>query len=296
MKRFLARMSQIFLTLVIISAAGAVGWFLWDYYMEKPWTRDGRVRADVVQVTPDVSGLVTEVLVRDNQRVQRGQLLFVLDRPRYELALAQTEAALTSQRTLLAQAVREDKRNRSLGDLVSREVLEQGASRVEQLQAVVALAASNRDVARLNLERTTVAASVDGSVSNVDLRPGDYIAAGRPAMALVDAGSLHVDGYFEETKLDRVHVGDRAEVRLMGVKRPMPGRVDSIAIGIADRERVPSGDLLANVNPTFSWVRLAQRIPVRIVLDQIPPDIALVVGRTATVTIVEARAAVGKSP
>ena len=146
-----------------------------------------------------------------------------------------------------------------------------------------------RDLARRNLERTTVTATVDGTVTNMELRPGDYAVAGKPLMALVDADSLHVDGYFEETKLDRVHVGDRAEVLLMGQSRPMFGRVESIAMGIADRERGLNGDLLANVNPTFNWVRLAQRIPVRIVLDEIPPDVHLVVGRTATVQIIEAR-------
>jgi multidrug resistance efflux pump len=290
MRRFLAQTSRVLLTFAVVAAAGAVGWSLWDYYMDEPWTRDGRVRADVVQVASDVPGLVTEVLVHDNQRVHRGQLLFVLDRPRYELALAQAEAALASQQALFAEAVREDRRSRSLGNLVSTEIVEQGTARVDQLKAALAQAISNRDVARLNLERTTVTASVDGSVADVELRPGDYLAAGRPAMALVDASSLHVDGYFEETKLERVHVGDRAEVRLMGVDHTIKGRVDSIAIGIADRERGPSGDLLVNVNPTFNWVRLAQRIPVRIVLDKIPSDINLVVGRTATVTILEASA------
>jgi RND family efflux transporter MFP subunit len=260
---------------------------LWNYYMKEPWTRDGRVRADIVQVTPDVSGLVTKVLVRDNERVREGQLLFVLDRPRYELALEQAEAALNAQKILLAQAVREDRRNRALGDLVSSEIVEQGAARVEQLRAALDQAISNRDMAKLNLERTAVTAAVDGSVTNVSLRPGDYIMAGHPAMALVDAESLHVDGYFEETKLDRIHVGDQAEVRLMGVSHSIPGRVESIAIGIADRERGNSGDLLANVTPTFTWVRLAQRIPVRITLEQMPLNVALIVGRTATVTIIE---------
>lgn len=295
MKRFLLRAGRILLTLAIVSAAGFTAQYLWNYYMNAPWTRDGRVRADVVQVTPDVSGLVTKVLVHDNERVRQGQLLFVLDRPRYELALAQAEAALAAQQALLAQAVREDRRNHALGELVSSEIEEQGAARVNQLQAAVSQAASNRDVARLNLERTAVTAAVDGSVTNVSLRPGDYIAAGHPAMALVDSESLHVDGYFEETKLDHIQVGDQAEVRLMGVDHVIPGRVESIATGIADRDRDKSGELLANVTPTFTWVRLAQRIPVRISLEQIPLNIALIVGRTATVTIVQPKGGQGHS-
>ena len=283
-------------TLAIIAFAAFVGWRLWSYYMEAPWTRDGRVRADIVQVVADVSGLITEISVRDNQQVRRGQLLLVVDRARYELALAQAEAELQTQKALLNEAVRERNRNLKLGALVAKEGSEQSAARVEQLTAAVAEAVSRRDLARLNLERTTVIATVDGSVTNMELRPGDYAVAGKPLMALVDSDSLHVDGYFEETKLDRVHVGDRAEVLLMGQSRPMLGRVESIAMGIADRERGLNGDLLANVNPTFNWVRLAQRIPVRIVLDEIPPDVHVVVGRTATVKIIESRANTRKSP
>jgi multidrug resistance efflux pump len=287
--RVLIRLGRVASTLALIAFAAFVGWRLWSYYMEAPWTRDGRVRADIVQIAADVSGLIAEVPVRDNQRVRRGQLLLVVDRARYELALAQAEAELQTQNAVLGEAVRERNRNLKLGALVAREGAEQSASRVEQLTAAVAEAVSRRDLARLNLERTTVTATVDGTVTNMELRPGDYAVAGKPLMALVDADSLHVDGYFEETKLDRVHVGDRAEVLLMGQSRPMFGRVESIAMGIADRERGLNGDLLANVNPTFNWVRLAQRIPVRIVLDEIPPDVHLVVGRTATVQIIEAR-------
>lgn len=271
---------------VLVGAALSAQW-LWGRYHEDPWTRDGRVRADVVQVSPDVSGLVTEVRVHDNQPVRKGQVLFVLDRPRYQLALAQAETTIASQRAQLTEAEREDQRNRALGDLVAAEATQQGASKVEQLKAALQQAEVNRDLAKLNLERTTVSASVDGTVANLQLRPGDYLTAGHPAMALIDATTVRVEGYFEETKLGRVHVGERVQVKLMGVEGDLYGRVESIAGGIADRERGPSGDMLANVNPTFSWVRLAQRVPVRVVLDQIPPDVGLVVGRTATVTILE---------
>jgi multidrug resistance efflux pump len=279
--------ARVAVTLAVVVCAVFAGRALWNRYQVAPWTRDGRVRADIVQVSPDVSGLVTQVLVRDNQPVRRGQVLFVLDRPRYQLALDQAEATVASQRAQLAEAEREDRRNRALGDLVAAEATQQGASRVEQLKAALLQAIANRELARLNLERTTVRASVDGSVTNLELRPGDYLTAGRPAMALIDAATLHVDGYFEETKLERVHVGERVQVRLMGTHGDLYGRVESVAGGIEDRERGPSGDLLANVNPTFSWVRLAQRIPVRVVLDRIPPNIGLIVGRTATVTVLE---------
>lgn len=279
--------ARVAVTLAVLVGAALSAQWLWGRYHEDPWTRDGRVRADVVQVSPDVSGLVTEVRVHDNQPVRKGQVLFVLDRPRYQLALAQAETTIASQRAQLTEAEREDQRNRALGDLVAAEATQQGASKVEQLKAALQQAEVNRDLAKLNLERTTVSASVDGTVANLQLRPGDYLTAGHPAMALIDATTVRVEGYFEETKLGRVHVGERVQVKLMGVEGDLYGRVESIAGGIADRERGPSGDMLANVNPTFSWVRLAQRVPVRVVLDQIPPDVGLVVGRTATVTILE---------
>jgi multidrug resistance efflux pump len=142
-------------------------------------------------------------------------------------------------------------------------------------------------VAALNLDRTEVHAPTDGLLSDVTIRVGDYVAPGRPVMALVDAGSLRVEGYFEETKVAHLHVGQAVEVRLMGDEQPLRGHIASISPAIEDRERGPSASLLPNVNPTFSWVRLAQRIPVRITLDKIPQGVALIAGRTASVTALE---------
>jgi multidrug resistance efflux pump len=294
------------LTLVLVVAGLVAADWLWVHYQIEPWTRDGRIRVDVAQVAPDVSGLVTEVKVFDNMTVHKGQPLFVIDRPRYQLALDQAEAALQqtdaasqlagasvlaaeanlqAQNSLLAQAHREDVRNRKLGDLVPTETVEQGATRVAQLQAAVAQAQATVAQARVNLERTTVVAPVDGVAADVELRPGDYLTAGRPAFGVVDAASLHIDGYFEETKLAYIRVGDRVTVELMGDGRRLEGHVESISPGIEDRERGPSGNLLANVNPTFNWVRLAQRIPVRVHIDHAPPDLRLIAGRTVTVVI-----------
>jgi multidrug resistance efflux pump len=286
-RRTLFLAGRVLLTLLVVVAAVLTARWMWIRYEVSPWTRDGRVRADVVQVTPDVSGLVTEVRVRDNETVRQGQVLFVLDRPRYTLALAQADATVATRQAALAQAQREDQRNRALGRLVPVETTEEGASRVEQLRAALQQAKANRDVAALNLDRTTVAASVAGTVTNMDLRPGDYLSAGHPAMALVYVGSLRVEGYFEETKLPAIRVGDPARIELMGVATPIMGHVESISGGIADRERGPSGDMLSNINPTFSWVRLAQRIPVRIAIDHVPPGVRVIPGRTATVTILQ---------
>ena len=285
MKRIFLEFGRIALTLVFAAAALYAGWYLWQEYEVEPWTRDGRIRADTVQVTPDVSGLVTDVMIRENQLVRKGQVLFLIDQPRYQLALQQAEASVQHQQALLDEATREDKRNRSLGNLVSVEVLQQGTTRLAEAQAALAQAVTARDLAKLNLDRTTVVAPVNGILANVQLQPGDYATAGHPIFALIATDSLHVDGYFEETKLPRIHVGDRATVQLMGGSEKLDGHVESISGGIEDRERGASANLLPNVNPTFSWVRLAQRIPVRVLLDKPPPDVRLVAGRTATVTV-----------
>jgi multidrug resistance efflux pump len=162
---------------------------------------------------------------------------------------------------------------------------------VAELEASLAEARAALATAELNLARTTVRAPVNGTAADVQLRRGDYANVGRPLFGIVDSGSLHVDGYFEETKLENIHVGDRASIRLMGSSQVLYGRVQSISAGITDRERSASPNLLPNVNPTFSYVRLAQRIPVRIQLDSPPRDVRLIAGRTATVVIGDPKAA-----
>jgi len=285
MNGVLSTLKRSLATIVIVLLAVIVAVWMWNHYELSPWTRDGRVRADIVRVTPDISGLVTEVRIRDNQQVRAGDLLFVIDRPRYALALDQTDAAIASARATLAQARREAQRDQALGNLVARETHEQNLARVQTAQAALAQAIAARDAAALDLERTNVRASVNGIVTNLDLHPGDYVGAGRQAMALVDTDSLRVEGYFEETKLPQIRTGAHASVRLMGEDATLHGHVESIAAGINDATRSDSGNLLPNVEPTFSGVRLAQRIPVRIHIDDAPKDARLIVGRTATVTI-----------
>ena len=278
---------RVLVTLSVLALALVGARRLWIHYNLEPWTRDGRVRADIVQVSPDVSGLVTEVRVTNNQVVNKDDVLLVLDRPRFELALHQAEASVAAIAVALAQARRENERNRNLTDLATTEQVEEGQAKVDQLVAQLNSARAQRDVAKLNLERTTIRAPDNGIVTNVELRPGDYATVGRQVLALLDTDTIHVDGYFEETKLPWIRVGDRALVRIMGIKAGLHGTVESIDAGIEDRERSASSQALANVNPTFSWVRLAQRIPVRIKLDPTTRDIRLIAGRTATVSIVD---------
>lgn len=272
-------------TVLLIAVILAIIYALWLRYQVEPLTRDGKVRADIVPVAADVSGLVTDVLVHDNQQVKKGQVMLVIDRPRYQLALAQAEANLSNARVVLDQAIREDRRNRALPDVVAREITEQGTARVGQLRASLQQAIVARDLAAFNLQRTELRAPVDGTVTNMDLQPGLYLTAGKAAFALVYDRSLRVEGYFEETKLPAIHVGDPASVYLMGVANEIRGHVESIAGAVEDRERAGGEAQIANVNPAFTWVRLAQRIPVRIVIDHVPPGVQLVPGQTATVEI-----------
>ncbi|MFU1908666.1 efflux RND transporter periplasmic adaptor subunit [Bordetella hinzii] len=280
-----AALGRYAVTALAVLAAVYAGWQLWVHYEVEPWTRDGRVKAYVVQVAPDVSGLVTAVPVQDNQDVKAGDTLFEIDRARFQLAFDQADAAVRAQQVAREQAARDVKRNRSLGQLVSAETLEQSQTRLQQSEAALAQAEVQLNVARLNLQRSRVLAAVDGRVTNLDLRVGSYASAERAVMALVDAGSFYVEGYFEETKLPNIHEGDPVVVTLMGESRQIRGHVESVAMGIADRDRSTSANLLPNVNPTFNWVRLAQRIPVRVHIDEVPEGVRLVAGQTATVAI-----------
>ncbi|MDB5847698.1 MAG: secretion protein HlyD family protein [Rhodoferax sp.] len=287
LQAWLRRGAPVAITCVAVAAAAWAALKLWDHYELAPWTRDGRVRANIVQIAPDVAGLVTAVPVQDNQLVKAGALLFEVDRARYELALRQTQVALSAQRTTLAQAQRENERSAGLGSLISQEAREQTLMRLDQARAGVAQAEVALDGARLNLVRAAVRAPADGQVTNLDLRQGSYAAAGHPVLALVDAESFYVEGYFEETKLPRIHLGDRVRITTMGAGAPLAGTVQSFAAGIADRDRSTSANLLPSVNPTYNWVRLAQRVPVRVKLDPLPEGARLVAGQTVTVQIEE---------
>jgi len=287
MTRLVPHIGRILLTLLMVALAIAAVVWIWRYYETDPWTRDGKVRVDVVEVSADVSGIVTDVLVRDNQPVKAGDPLFVIDRARFKTKLAQVDAGIENARASLANARRDSARYQSLGDLVSAEVRDQRATAVQLARADLRQKIADREMAALDLDRATVRARVNGLVTNLGLRPGDYVQTGKPVFALVDTDSYYVVGYFEETKLDEFRIGDKARVTLLGNDdRAILGHVDSITGGIDDRESQPSNNELPNIQPTFSWIRLAQRVPVRIVIDRIPGDMRLIAGRTASVTIV----------
>jgi RND family efflux transporter MFP subunit len=229
---------------------------------------------------------VSDVFVHDNEKVSKGQELFRIDQRRFRYAIDQAEAELASQQSTLDQAKRDLVRSKSLTDLaITRQQVERAQQATDEAQAKLDAANASLEVARLNLERSTILAPVNGIVTNFDLLPGRYVNVGTAVFALIDSDTFRVEGYFEETKLRRIRIGEDATVRLIGDSRVLSGHVESIAYGIEDQNRSTSSELLAFVNPTFSWVRLAQRIPVRIKLDDVPPDLLLVAGRTATVSI-----------
>ncbi len=285
MKHTLAVIGRWSATLVVFAIAVVAALAIWHRYETRPWTRDGRVRGDVVRVASDMGGLVTQVLVHDNQRVSAGQLLLVLDQPRFAAALEKADAAASSARATLALARRESTRDDALGNLVASETRERNAAKVDTELAALAQARAEQRVARLNVQRTEVRATTDGIVTNLDLHAGDYLQPGAQALALIDTRSLRIEGYFEETKLACITEGDAAVARLMGDDHDVRGHVDTIAAGIADDQRSSTHNLLPAVAPTYTWVRLAQRIPVRIRIDDARPDTRLIVGRTASVTI-----------
>jgi multidrug resistance efflux pump len=260
--------------------------FIWSYYTHSPWTRDGKVRADVIALAPDVSGRVTEVLVKDNQLVEANQVLFKVDEERLKIAFSRADALLASAERTRETANKEAQRYGGLQGVVSDEVRLQKKTAGSIAESAYQLALADRDLAALNLERSSVRAPLRGIVTNFNLRAGAYVAAGVPVSAFVATDTFYVSGYFEEIKLKKIKVGAPAEVSIMGEDGVIRGRVESISYGIEDRERTTSpGTMLQNVNPTFNWVRLPQRVPVRIELIDVPKDIQLVVGRTATVEI-----------
>ena len=326
----LATLIRFAITAAVIVVAAFVGHALWKHYMYSPWTRDGRVRAEIVRIAPDVAGIVTDVKVIDNQTVKKGDLLFVVDKARYVNALNQAQANLhaaeaaarASGASINAAAAsaqqsrsnfemyeaQSERRQKLINNVISAEdkanalaaanaakagwqaaqaSTKQASAAQEQALAAVAQASVEVAAAQLNLDRTEVRAPVDGYVTNLDVRVGDYAATGSPRLALIDRHSFYIYGYFEETKLPNLRVGDPVTIRMLSGGVHLKGRITGVARGITDRDNPTGRDLLADVNPTFNWVRLAQRVPVRVHIDadHLPKGAVLAAGMTATLVV-----------
>jgi multidrug resistance efflux pump len=263
-----------------------LAWALWWHYFRSPWTRDGRVRAEVVNIAAQISGQVISLPVADNQRVKKGDVLIEIDPSDYKLALAQAEANVQSRQFQEVTAQEDSERRAKLG-IQAISIEEKNTSQSEFLvaQAAYQSALAVRDQARINLDRCIIRSPVNGYVTNLTLRIGDYATPGQTKLTLVDSDSFFVLGYFEETKLPRIHEGDYAHVRLIGWGPEVAGHVEGISRGIADTNSDDNAEGLANVNPIFTWVRLAQRIPVRIHIDHVPKNVLIAAGQTCTVVI-----------
>jgi multidrug resistance efflux pump len=280
------RIIPVLITLVMVALAVPLGWGMWDAYMGAPWTRDGTVRVYVVTMAPEVAGRIVEFPVADNQFVHKGDLLMVIDPRDYRIAVSRAEAAVNQAQANARNAEIESQRRQKLSQLaVSVEQQQIYATNAVVAQAQYQQALANQDQARVNLERTQVRSPVNGWVTNLLAQLGDYANVGQNIISVVDSDSFWVDGYFEEINLGSVHQGDPAEIKLMGYSQIIRGHVGSIARGINVPNAQANQQGLATVNPIFTWVRLAQRIPVRIHIDEVPEGVVLSAGMTATVQI-----------
>jgi multidrug resistance efflux pump len=345
---------------IVLIAVIVVLFKYWDY-VTNPWTRDGQVRAQVVQITPRVSAPIMKLPIADNQLVKAGDLLFEIDPRTFEAALEQARAQLDNtrdeiealekqveaaqadvkaasanikraqaairgyagrveqadaeykrQQILIKQRATSQKRVESARGNYIAVVNEKANAEAQLLQMQAQLGEAEANLAKaqadlgapgeknaqlrlakaqvreteLNLEFTRVKAPVDGYVTNLNLRLGSQAVANQPALALVDMNSFWVHGFFRENYIEDIREGDRAIVTLMTYPdKPLDGRVDSLGWGIAQQDGSTGSDLLPTISPTFEWIRLAQRVPVRIHLDKVPEGVKLRVGTTASVLV-----------
>lgn len=275
-----------FSTLLVLAVAIVAAWWMWNYYMQSPWTRDGKVRAEQVNITPQVSGSITALNVHDNQFIHAGDILFRIDDTPYHIAVLNAEAQLAKAQSELAKANNEANRRRHLSqNYISAEDLDTANISVKAAQADVNAAQAQLEQAKWQLTQTTVKAPVDGWVTNLTARTGNYATAGEPVFALVDSHSFYVMGYFEETKLRHIREGARAQIVLYSSNVTLQGHVSSIGRAIYDQSVETDSGLVPDIKPSIPWVRLAQRVPVRIQIDKLPDDLTLVSGTTCTVSI-----------
>ncbi|POP47195.1 efflux transporter periplasmic adaptor subunit [Superficieibacter electus] len=277
-----------FSTLLVAVVAVAAVWAMWNFYMQSPWTRDGKIRAELVNITPQVSGTIQSLNVIDNQFVHAGDELFRIDETPWRIAVLNAEAQLAKARADLARASHEASRRHNLPqNYISAEDLDTANTTVDAMKASVEAAQATLDHAKWQLAQTTVKAPVDGWITNLSTRTGNYASEGQPVFALIDSHSFYAIGYFEETKLRHIHPGDTAKIILYSSDQTLQGHVSSIGRAIYDQSVESDSGLVADIKPNIPWVRLAQRVPVRIEFDQIPSGLTLVSGTTCSVAIGE---------
>ena len=273
-------------TLAVVALAALLGWAAWQYYMGTPWTRDGTVRAYVVKVAPQVAGEIVSLPIADNQFVHKGDILMLIDPRNYSIAIRQAQAAAEQAQAVADNARAEMIRREKLTDIaVTMEERQTYISQATTAEATYQSALANLEQARINYKRTQVRSPVNGYVTNLSAQLGNYADVGSLQLSLVNSDSYWVDAYFEETALSRIQEGDAATIKLMGYTPLLRGRVQGLARGIDVPNAAPDASGLASVNPIFTFVRLAQRVPVRVHIDEVPEGVNLVAGMTATVQI-----------
>lgn len=284
-KNYFKSIAAITITVVLFAIAVFMLMQMWQLYMLSPWTRDGTVRVEVTNIAPEVNGTVRNIFVKDNQYVARGEKLFEIDPVRFQLAIDQAQAAVDSAKNTLLLRQADAKRRFGATGAVSAEEQQQYQINAVVAKAQLDSAVASLAVAKLNLVRSTLYAPSDGFVTNFLLRVGDYASEGKPVMSIVDKRTFWIDAYFEETKISAIKVGDKTRIKLMGYDKVLDGYVQSISRGISVENAKQGTQGLQQVNPTYTWVRLAQRIPVRIAFDEVPDYILLASGLTASVEV-----------
>ncbi|WP_375274790.1 efflux RND transporter periplasmic adaptor subunit [Methylorubrum thiocyanatum] len=289
-RRHWGRLLRLAATGLVLACAAVAAYVVWQFYVTAPWTRDGRVRVQVVNLAPQVAGTIVELRVADNQEVKRGDVLYVIDPFDYQEAVVSAEAEIKNREADLSVKQAQAARRAALSTVsTSVEEKQQYAGTAKIAEAALETARSQLSQARKNLERTQVRSTVNGRVTNLLLRVGDYAQTGTANMRVIDIDSFWVDGYFEETKMAHIRVGAPAEMALMGYGTALRGTVESLTLGISTANAATSTQGLPNVDPVYTWVRLAQRVPVRIRIDHVPPEVTLVAGMTATVVVGDGR-------
>jgi RND family efflux transporter MFP subunit len=284
------RLLRLAATGLVLALAAVAAYVVWQFYVTAPWTRDGRVRVQVANIALQVAGTIVELRVADNQEVKKGDVLYVIDPFDYQEAVVSAEAAIKNREADLSVKEAQSARRAALSTVsTSVEEKQQYAGTAKIAEAALETARSQLSQARKNLERTQVRSTVNGRVTNLLLRVGDYAQTGTANIRIIDTDSFWVDGYFEETKMAHIRVGAPAEMALMGYGEPLRGTVESLTLGISTANAATSTQGLPNVDPVYTWVRLAQRVPVRIRIDHVPPEVTLVAGMTATVVVGDGR-------
>jgi RND family efflux transporter MFP subunit len=288
--KFFKKLGLGIVNIVLIAAVIWYAYQTFEEYISNPWTRNGQLRGQVIQVAPRVSGPVISVAVIDNQFVSEGDLLFEIDPEQFTIAIAQAEANLRRSHISSKSAKIEYDRLLEIFEKDPGAISQKDLNRRESnyLQSLSNIDVSNETLrnAKLNLGYTSVHAAVEGYVSNINFQIGTQAVANTPILALVDSNSFWVFGYFRESQIGRFKIGDPAKVTLMAYPDlPLHGTVESLGWGIAPSDGNAGAYLLPSIKPVFQWIRLAQRIPVRIKLEEIPEDVELRFGLTASVMI-----------